>query len=122
MGMTALHLAVRFLRPLLVGFLLALGADPNARDFRSQYETPLHQISGPKAYSILNKDEYYDFRDIFGDKFTPATAYPDEDNNSRRLIMRLLLEYGADLNSLRRWHDATYVCDSLARASCFNDR
>jgi ankyrin repeat protein len=100
MGMTALHLAVRFLRPLLVGFLLALGADPNARDFRSQYETPLHQISGSKAYPILNKDEYYDFRDIFGDKFTPAPAYPDEDNNSRRLIIRLLLEYGADLNSL----------------------
>lgn len=100
LGMTALHLAVKMLRPLLVAFLLAFGADPNARDFRSRYETPLHQMSGPSAYPLPSKDEYYNFCDIFGDKFAPAPAYPDEDNHHRRLIIRLLLEYGADLNSL----------------------
>ncbi|KAK2750107.1 hypothetical protein FQN57_004600 [Myotisia sp. PD_48] len=96
MGMTALHLAVRMLRPSLVGILLAFGANPNARDFRYLCQTPLHQVSREKIFQLK---DYFKFYDMFGDKFIPAPTYPDEDNHHRRLIIRLLLEYGADLDA-----------------------
>ncbi|QVM08162.1 hypothetical protein D8B26_002855 [Coccidioides posadasii str. Silveira] len=101
MGMTALHFAVKMLRPLLVAMLLAFDADPNTRDTRHEYETPLHQISRQHMRPLNTpRDTYFQALDVFGDKFVPAPEYPDEDNNHRRLIIRLLVEYGADLNAL----------------------
>ncbi|CZR64725.1 uncharacterized protein PAC_14624 [Phialocephala subalpina] len=101
MGMTALHLAVKMLRPLMVATLLAFGADPNARDFKSQYETPLHQISsGFLVPPYYVDDTYMELLDYFGDPFTPAPHDSDEHNSHRRLIMHLLLAYGADVGAL----------------------
>ncbi|KAK2772528.1 hypothetical protein FQN52_004907 [Onygenales sp. PD_12] len=101
MGMTALHLSVKMLRPVMVSMLLACGADPNARDFKNNLETPLHQISGQNFRQVhVGDDEYFDYYDIFGDKFVPAAPFPDEDNNHRQLIIRLLLEYGTDIDAL----------------------
>ncbi|KAK2808067.1 hypothetical protein FQN50_004985 [Emmonsiellopsis sp. PD_5] len=101
MGMTALHLSVKMLRPVMVSMLLACGADPNARDFKNNLETPLHQISGQNFRQVhVGDDEYFDYCDILRDKFVPAGPFPDEDKNHRQLIIRLLLEYGADINTL----------------------
>ncbi|KMU82554.1 hypothetical protein CIHG_00335 [Coccidioides immitis H538.4] len=85
-------------RPLNLWLILSLGGNPNVRH---EYETPLHQISRQHMRPLNTpRDTYFQALDVFGDKFVPAPEYPDEDNNHRRLIIRLLVEYGADLNAL----------------------
>jgi ankyrin repeat protein len=44
-GWTAVHLAVRMLHPSALLLLLAFGADPNARNSKEGYTTPLHTLS-----------------------------------------------------------------------------
>ncbi|KAF8155512.1 hypothetical protein B0H34DRAFT_713608 [Crassisporium funariophilum] len=96
-GMSALHLASRMLRPLIVWFLLAYGADPNSRSFQSQLQTPLHQLSGGHMLAQKNDEGVY-FRsfDGFGDPFIPMPKAKEEDHAHRKLIASLLLAYGAD--------------------------
>ncbi|KAJ0425697.1 hypothetical protein BJY00DRAFT_307841 [Aspergillus carlsbadensis] len=97
-GMTPLHFAVRTLRPFLVALLLAFGADPNARLLRGERDTALHTVSSFKILALQpeDKDQYYDAYNVLGDKFQPSPQFVDEDNHHRRLIIELLLAYGAD--------------------------
>jgi ankyrin repeat protein len=98
-GWTAVHLAVRMLHPSALLFLLAFGADPNARNSKEGYTTPLHTLSELR----LRLPEYSPGFNLQPVDFLlrPYQSLPVETGgpelvHRQALILRLLLKCGAN--------------------------
>lgn len=101
-GWTAMHLAVRMLHPCALLFLLAFGGDPNARNSREAYTTPLHTLSEVRLR--LPDDSAGDDIQTIDFLFRPYRPLPVRTGDielvqRQALIVRILLACGADANS-----------------------
>lgn len=96
-GMSAVHLAVRLLRPTALLLLLAFGADPNSRNSKVGYTTPLHTLSEHRlTFPVDTPGLGLEGRDFLLRSYKPHPEDGDELNHRRAIIIKILLDYGAD--------------------------
>lgn len=96
-GITPIHLAVRMLRPTAVLLLLEFGANPNSRNSREGYITPLHALSQDSMFAppgILERTNQS--ADFLGRRWQKDEDDRTELMQRRSLIIHLLLKYDAD--------------------------
>ncbi|KAJ9419472.1 serine/threonine protein kinase [Fusarium oxysporum f. sp. lycopersici 4287] len=97
-GWTAVHVAVKMLHPSALLFLLAFGADPNARCSREGYTTPLHTLSEVRIRMPEGggkKGKMVDFL-LRPYEPLPLRVGSDELLHRQALIVHILLQFGAD--------------------------
>lgn len=97
-GQSPLHIAILYLNPKIVDYLLSQNADLLAIDNKGQ--TPLHMLSEPKK-AISWSTNCYDLNEEFDDE--EALSGPEEeqslDSNKRKiLILKSLLKHGSQIN------------------------
>ncbi|KAJ5813167.1 serine/threonine protein kinase [Penicillium robsamsonii] len=96
-GISPIHVAVRMLRPTALLLLLEFGANPNSRNSREGYTTPLHALSQdfmcvpPRIFERTNQSV-----DFLGRRWQTDKHGQGELMQRRSVITHLLLKYGAD--------------------------
>ncbi|PGH11079.1 hypothetical protein AJ79_05121 [Helicocarpus griseus UAMH5409] len=94
-GITPVHLAVRLLHPTAALLLLEFGANPNSRNSREGYITPLHALLQDfMTIAAAIPEKTNEGTDFLGRRCHRGEQHPRELMQRRSVIIRLLLLYG----------------------------